>query len=83
MDNIKEIIIKSYDKMLKESGFNVTPSLDNPINSESGLDSLGFVNFILNLEDSLNISLDPILIDIRNSKDLNEIVQLVSEKYNI
>jgi acyl carrier protein len=77
MGNIENAILECYKDLIKEKNLEITPDLNNVVGRESGLDSLGIVGFIVNIEDRLDISLDPVLAQIRQSKTLNDIVKIV------
>lgn len=79
MSNVKKIVIEAYKEVLKNNNLNITPDLNNVVERESGLDSLGMVDFVVAIEDSLNISLDPILANIRQSNTINDIVDLIEK----
>jgi acyl carrier protein len=82
MINIEEVVLESYKRVVPESILeNMIPSLDMSIGRNSGLDSLGIVNFLVEIEEALNISLDSVLTDIRHSRKMSEIVSLIEKAY--
>lgn len=83
MENIEKIIIDCYAKILKDSGLNFEPSLNNKIGTEYGLDSLGLVNLIFEIEESLNLTLDSVLIKIRGSNNLQEVATIIANEFNL
>lgn len=79
MKNYDEVVLECYAKVLVEMGKDIIPSLDVEIGRESGLDSLGLVNLMFEIEEALDINLESVLIGIRQSHTLREIVVLVQE----
>lgn len=79
MRNIKEIVLETYAEVLRDNNLDIEPNLDNKLGRESGLDSLGIVDFIVGLEDKLDISLDKSLKDIRESNSIGEIVSIIEK----
>ncbi len=77
MVNVEQIVMESYKKVLDASGSTITPSLDAVIGRNSGLDSLGLVNLMIEIEEALDITLETVLTEIRQSQKLSEIVPLV------
>ena len=79
MGNVAEVVLACHAEILKNSNIDVQPSLDNPFGRESGIDSLGIVNFIMDIEEKLNIDLDDKLSDIRKCKTFRELVEIIEE----
>ncbi|WP_054943545.1 phosphopantetheine-binding protein [Paenibacillus ihuae] len=79
--NFAETVIESYKKVLEDYPVKLEPSLEAALGAESGLDSLGLVNLMIEIEESLDISLESVLIEIRSSQKLSDIVRLVEKAY--
>jgi acyl carrier protein len=75
--NIADTVLDCYKEVLEDGPSNIEPSLDAVNGAESGLDSLGLVNLMILIEERLDITLESVLIDIRKSHKLSDIVKLV------
>lgn len=74
------LILEAYKELMEENGMiNMEVNLDVKIGRESGLDSLGIVNFIVILEEKLDMNLDKVLVDIRKCTSLREIAKVLQE----
>ena len=49
-------------------------------NRESGIDSLGIVTLVLELEERLGIELDSCLADIRKAQTIDDIIKIVQNR---
>lgn len=78
MENVENIVLESAKAIIKEKELNVELDLDVIMSDGTGFDSLGFVTFVLELEDKISFDLDPILPDIRASKRLRDVVDLIN-----
>ncbi|WP_419871391.1 phosphopantetheine-binding protein [Candidatus Pristimantibacillus sp. PTI5] len=83
MVNVEQIVLESYAKVLEEANLNFKPSLDVVIGRDSGLDSLGLVNLMIEIEEALDITLESVLVEIRQSHKLNELVALVQRALEV
>jgi len=79
MRDVKEVVLGCYENLVKEKGVDITPDLEVRIRRENGLDSLGIVNFIVEIEEELDASLDSVLKEIRKVKTLGELVTLIEK----
>lgn len=77
MKNIDEIILPCHTILLKEKGIDKVSNIGMDISRENGIDSLGIVTLILDIEDELGIELDTYLPDIRKSKTINELIEVI------
>ena len=50
------------------------------VNRESGIDSLGIVTLVLELEERLGIELDSCLADIRKAQTIDDIIKIVQNR---
>ena len=76
---MEKLVLEAYKSVIEEAG----KSVDNinlyiELSRENGLDSLGFVEFIIVLEEKTGKKLDPVLSQIRKSKNLKEIVDVLN-----
>ncbi len=61
MTNVREVIIKSIQRIAEEHELELSPALnDNSVLLESGLDSLGFAILVADLDETLGV--DPFVI---------------------
>lgn len=79
MKDVKSLVFEAHKEVLENSNLNATTDLDTVVGRESGLDSMGIVDFVISLEEKLDISLDSILAQIRQSNTLKDIVILVED----
>ena len=79
MENVTEVVLSCQAELLKSKNIDMQPNLDNPFGRESGIDSLGIVNFIMDIEEKLNIDLDDKLSDIRKCKTFREVVEIIKK----
>ncbi|WP_127530186.1 acyl carrier protein [Paenibacillus kobensis] len=83
MTNIEQAIMDCYKKVLEESGLNIEPSMDVTIGRDSGLDSLGLVNLMIEIEEMFDITLASVLVEIRQSHKLSELVPLIERAIKV
>lgn len=77
---MENLVLEAYNEFLLENGISNTDiNLDVKLGREAGLDSMGIVNFIIILEEKMDVSLDNVLALIRKSKDLKGIVQILKK----
>jgi acyl carrier protein len=77
---MKNTVLACYKQLLVERGISIDGSeisIDTTITRNNGLDSIGIVNFLMILEESLGKELDEVLTEIRNSKTLRDIADLL------
>ncbi len=79
MKNIEDKVIQAYKSIAKITD-NVEVDLSFEISRNNGFDSLGFVNFVVELEDALNMELDKYLAQIRKANTLQDIVRIVENE---
>lgn len=78
--HIENTVLRAYKNVLDENDSEIIPDLSNKIGRDYGLDSLGFVQFIIEIEELLKISLDDLILDIRKCETLDEIVNILKIK---
>lgn len=80
MNKVEEIVLKCHNDLLAERGINIVSDFNTEMNRENGIDSLGLVSLILQIEDELGMDLDECLADIRNSKTVGEVIQAIQKQ---
>ena len=76
---MEKLVLEAYKSVIEEAVKSVDNiNLDIEVSRENGLDSLGFVEFIIVLEEKTGKKLDPVLSQIRKSKNLKEIVDVLN-----
>jgi acyl carrier protein len=83
MKNIEEVVLDAYKAVLADQGNDTVPSLDVVIGRNSGLDSLGLVNLMVEIEEALDITLESVLTEIRQAHKLTELVPLVQRAVEV
>lgn len=78
----KEIVYECYIELAKEMNLDVKPSDETEISRDSGFDSLGFVAFIIALEERTGLEFDNYLADIRKAKTLKDIIDIIDNVRN-
>lgn len=78
--DIEAKILECQRRIYENNGLDIEPSLEHRFDRDHGIDSLGVVDFVVNLEDELGIDLDNVLGQIRNCKTFKDIVDIVSDK---
>ncbi|KGE19745.1 hypothetical protein [Paenibacillus wynnii] len=75
---IEKVVLNCYKRILQELESDALPCLDAKIGSRgSGLDSLGVVSLIVEIEEELEMNLDSILVSLRQSEKLVDIIPLL------
>lgn len=82
MDNIVNSIISSTQKLVDNVEKNMVVSETTELTRDNGVDSLGIVNLILDIEDDLSIELDDYLVEIRNAKSVSDLIEIVNKAYS-
>lgn len=77
MDSYKKIVLECLQKVLDEKGIKKKAELNMKCNRENGMDSLGIVSLILNIEEEINCDLDNVLANIRRCENVYELVEIV------
>lgn len=82
MDNVDEVVFKVHNDLMKSKGIDKQSAYDMEIRPRNGIDSLGIVTMIMDMEEKLGIELDDYLMRIRKSKTIGELITIVKEAYN-
>lgn len=80
--DIKESVIECIETIISETVSGIVIDENTIISRESGIDSLGIVSLVLELEDKFEIDLDNYLADIRSCKDVNSLIEVVTKAKN-
>ncbi|KYH33959.1 acyl carrier protein [Clostridium tepidiprofundi DSM 19306] len=77
MSKVSETVFKCHTKLMKERGIERESCAELEVRRANGIDSLGIVNLILDIEEELNIDMDEYLPSIRKCKTIGEIVNII------
>ncbi|MDP4147671.1 MAG: phosphopantetheine-binding protein [Bacillota bacterium] len=85
MKDIASIVLNAYKKVAEEKGIlnDKEPDLEISLSRENGLDSLGLVSMIVYIEEELDLELDDVLMDIRESSKIKDMVKLIEKAVNV
>lgn len=81
--NIKQALLDCHNKILKENNIELDSNLDMEMNMKNGIDSMGIVELVLDLEETLDIELDSVLADIRKCNTMQELLNILEEQYKL
>ena len=79
MENLEKKVLEAYNEVIQMHNLEVKADINNLITKENGFDSLTFVDFIIALEEKLDINLDSYIMKIRQSKVVKDIIDIISE----
>lgn len=82
MNKIEQTVLECYKRIMKSKGSIPNISINDKLKDENAIDSLDFVEFIVYIEEDLNIVLDSLLSEIRKCSTLKEIASVI-EKANL
>lgn len=80
--NIKESVIECCETIISETVSGIVVDENTLITRENGIDSLGIVSLVLELEEKFEIDLDDYLAEIRSCKDVNALIEVVTKAKN-
>lgn len=63
--------------IVKKISENDEVSLETKLGRESGIDSLGIVSLVIEIEELFNINCDDFIIQIRNAQDVKSLCEIV------
>lgn len=81
-NKIEEIVLAGYKQVIEENNMCVEASIKNTVTREMGLNSSSIVEFIMFVEEKLDINLDSVLKEIRNCKIVEDIVDVVEKEFS-
>ena len=73
----EEEVFIVHTKIMREQGFDMESYQDLYFKRDNGIDSLGIVNMILDIEDELNIELDGCLQEIRECHTIADVIKVI------
>lgn len=77
--DVKKIVLDSHTKLMAERNIDKISSPELEIRPKNGIDSLGIVNMILDIEEALDVELDSYLPRIRQCKTIGLLIEIVEE----
>lgn len=77
--NIKEGVLECCEAVIKENKKDIAVNEDTLISRENGIDSLGMVTLVIDMEEKFDIDLDEYLSDIRKCKTIGELAEIVAK----
>lgn len=77
MQEFENIVIKCCQEVVSENRSDIQVDMDTCLTNELGFDSLGIVSLVLLLEEKLEMDLDEYLMEIRNSNNVAQLVQVI------
>lgn len=80
-EEVSKKVIEAYSDIIEEAtGSRANVTEDSKLSREDGFDSLGIVDFFINIEEEYNIDLEDSIADIRNAEKIRELVEIVYRK---
>lgn len=83
MNNIEQIVLESYGRLLDDKEIDAEPSINMKMTRENGMDSLGIVSLIIDIEEALEMDLDECLAQIRKCTTIQELIDIIRNHYEI
>lgn len=80
--NIKESVLECCKAVIEENKKEIIVNESTPISRENGIDSLGMVTLVIDMEEKFDIDLDEHLSDIRKCKTIGELTEIIAEVIN-
>lgn len=75
--NIEEKVLECQRILYEDNNIEIEPSLEDNFDIEHGINSLGVVNFIVDLEDLTGMDFDNVLGKIRGCSKFRDIVDII------
>lgn len=80
-EEVSKKVIEAYSDIIEETiGSRTIVTEDSRLSREDGFDSLGIVDFFMNIEEECNVDLEDSIADIRNAEKIRELVEIVYSK---
>ena len=73
------VVVESCEKVIKENDESIDVTEETEISRENGIDSVGIVTVICDIEEQLEIQLDEYLSYVRKCKTIGELVSVVEK----
>lgn len=80
MSRVEEVVLKVHTNLMKSRDINRESSRDLEVRRRNGIDSLGIVSIILEIEEELGIELDECLAAIRKCRTIGDIIDVIEAK---
>ena len=80
--DVEKIVLEVHTQLMHADGIPKESCREMSVNRESGIDSLGIVTMVLELEERLGIELDSCLVDIRKAQTIDDIIKIVQKECN-
>lgn len=77
MKNVEQTVLKCHTNMMKANNIDKESNISMEMTQENGIDSLGIVTLILEIEEELDMELDAYLADIRKCKTIGELINVI------
>lgn len=78
-NHIFEVVVKNFQQIVDESNIEIVVNEETELNRNFGIDSLGIVTLILGIEEDLGVNLDDYLADIRNARNVEDLVEIIEK----
>ena len=79
MSKVEEAVLACHNKLMESKGIDVKSSPELEIRRRYGIDSLGIVTMIMDIEEMLDTELDECLADIRKCRTIGEIIKVIED----
>lgn len=80
--NVEEVVLQAHNQLLDSLGKERRSKPDAKMSRGYGIDSVGIVTLILDIEEMLDIDLEPYLQEIRNAYYVKDLINVVEKAYN-
>lgn len=77
--NIKESVLECCKAVIEENKKEIIVNESTSISRENGIDSLGMVTLVIDMEEKFDIDLDEYLSDIRKCKTIGQLIEVITE----
>lgn len=80
-EEVAKKVIKTYSDIVeKATGSRIEVKEDSRLSREDGFDSLGMVDFFMNIEEECEVDLEDSIADIRGADKIRELIEIVFKK---
>lgn len=80
--NVEKIVLEVHTKLMQDEGIPKESCREMRVGRECGIDSLGIVTMVLEIEERLGLDLDDCLADIRRARTVDDIIKVVQAKFS-
>ena len=78
---VEDAVLEAHNELMNDLGIDRVSKPDAKMSRGNGIDSLGIVTLILNIEEKLDIDLEPYLKEVRNSYYVKDLIDTVEKAY--